>query len=235
MALLKSAWVPASESTKDGKPKVHGHGEDKSLKNGDADKTKKARFEEWARSVPNPDATEDDEETSDEESGEEGIQDTTMNNGSEPQHYTMHSGSEPTQMTLRSASSTQKTPIIPQLRKQLQTALAKRQTLDQEAAVLCAQRYKSDQEIARLCASLGMPNEPGRSFDWRLVLGHLDQQLLMIQGQRTRLREQGEGTAPLDLEVGRLKKVLGVPFEAGFVAKWVIAREEGARKRHRVE
>lgn len=79
-----------------------------------------------------------------------------------------------------------------------------------------------------------MPNEPGRSFDWRLVLGHLDQQLHVIQGQRTGLREQGEGTAPLDLEVARLK-VLGLPFEAGFVAKRVIAREEGAWKRHRVE
>ena len=80
-----------------------------------------------------------------------------------------------------------------------------------------------------------MPNEPGRSFDWRLVLGHLDQQLHVIQGQRTGLREQGEGTAPLDLEIARLKKVFGLPFEAGFVAKRVIAREEGARKRHRVE
>lgn len=94
MALLNSAWGTPPESTKDGNPKVHGHGEDKSLRHGDAGKTKKARFDEWVRSIPNPNATEDDEETRDEESGEEGIQGIAMNNGSEAQGHTMHSGSQ---------------------------------------------------------------------------------------------------------------------------------------------
>ena len=224
-------WAPA-----DALPEINGHGANNSPQKCDVGKTMKAKLHEWERSIPNLDAAEDDEETSDDELGEEATQEHRMNNVSQPQDHATLVGSENKQITLPSSSSSQNAQNVTRLRKQLQNSLIQRNNLDHEVAMLCAQRHNMDQEIAGLCASLGTPNEPGRAFDWRNVLPHLEQQLHIAQGQRTKLREQGEGTAPLDVEVVRRKEKLGLPFEAGFVAKRVITtQEEESRKRLRID
>ena len=235
MKHLNTPLVPNTgppKTTKDGDLSVNSHSAEKNVQNVDDSVPKKVRFDDWALSLPNPDPGEDEEDASDEEPSNEDTSDTTRNNGSDIQTSTTQSLSRFNQKMRRSAQDA----LHVSQRNELQSALAKRQSLDHEAALLCSKRYQSDQEIARLCASLGTPNESGRSFDWRLILRHLDQQLQVVQKQRTGLQEQGEGTSVLDLEVIRIMTALGVPSEAGFVAKRALAGQgEMSRKRPRIE
>ncbi|KAL2043956.1 hypothetical protein N7G274_003476 [Stereocaulon virgatum] len=220
------------EITKDGEHSVNSHSTEKNLQNVDAGVPKKVRFDDWALSVPRSDPAEDEEDSSDEESSVEDTYDSTRNNGSDNQTSATQSPSNSNQKTRRKAQDA----LHASQRSELRSALAKRQSLDHETALLCSKRYQIDQEIARLCAALGTPNEPGRSFDWRVILWHLDQQLQVVQKQRIRLHEQGEGTWFLDLEVVRLMKAMGVPCEAGFVAKRALsAQGETGRKKSRIE
>jgi hypothetical protein len=221
------------KTTKDSGLSVNSHSAEKNLQNVDASIPKKVRFDDWALSVPNPDPAEDEEDSSEEVPSVKDTYDSTRDNGLDTQNGTAQSLSKFNQKMRRNAQDALHN--ISQ-RNELQSALARRQSLDHEAALLCSKRYQSDQEIARLCASLGTPNEIGRSFDWRLILWHLDQQLQIVQNQRTGLQQQGEGTSILDLEVVRLMKALGVPSEDGFVAKRALAGQgEMSRKRPRIE